>query len=735
MTEQEIQAIRDAALKSVEESKSPGAVVYVGDLETTYLFEAIGKRALKPREEPATKDTIYDLASLTKVLATTTSIMLLHEEGKIDLDAPASHYVPIPSFGQFTIRHCLTHTSGLVALMPFYKECDAVDEMLQKYAGEPLKWPAGTRWTYSDAGFLLLGRAVELTARDSLATFARKRIFTPLGMKDTMYKPPKELAARCAPTEQCVWRKRMMRGAVHDENAYAIGGVAGHAGLFSTAEDIAKFVRALLSGKIVKPETLEAMIRLGQTPVWPWQGLGWQLDPWTTKNWGFLASRTAFGHTGWTGTSLWIDAKTGMFTIQLANTCHPTRAKRDNETLRKVYFTRVSRALYPNTTNTHTGLDRLVRDDFDPFRGKRIGLLTHHAAVDTLGRHILDVFKLAPDVTIQTLFSPEHGLRGIAEAGEKVKSEHGAIPLVSLYGDKTAPSREELKGLDYFVVDLQDVGARYYTYAATMKACMRACADADVTVMVLDRPNPVGGNVLEGPIAVNTDSQVCWGQVPIRHGMTLGETAMYFQKYELGGKPSLDIKLLDAWEPARYFDECALNWIAPSPNIPSPNAALLYVGMCLFEGTNLNEGRGTDTPFEVVGAPWLDAKEIIASLTESDVPGCALEAIEYTPRSIAGKASSPRFQDELCRGIRVRVTDRALARPFTVAVALLSAIHRKHGWRFKWGRNFDVLVGSNDLRTRIEQGASAVDIVNVYAEPLAAFDALRPKSYLPDGTA
>ena len=616
--------------------------------------------------------------------------------------------------------------------MPFYKECDSVDEMLQKYAGEPLKWPAGSRWKYSDAGFLLLGRVVELVARDSLDSFARKRIFAPLGMSDTMFKPPKQLAGRCAPTEQCPWRKRMVRGAVHDENAYAIGGIAGHAGLFSTVDDIAKFVRALLAGEVLKPDTVNGMIRLGQTPAWPWQGLGWQIDPWPSKNWGFLTSRTAFGHTGWTGTSLWVDATSGLFSIQLANTCHPSRSARDSETLRRVFFTGVSRAAYPASTNTHTGLDRIVREDFDPFRGKRIGLVAHHAAVDELGRSILDVFKLAPDVTIQTLFSPEHGLRGSAEAGEKVRSEQGAIPIVSLYGERQAPSSDELKGLDYFLVDLQDVGSRYYTYAATMKACMRACAEAGVTVVVLDRPNPAGGAVLEGPIAATTGSPVCWGQVPIRHGMTLGEIAAYFQKYELGGKPSLDVKLLDAWEPARYFGECSLPWIPPSPNIPTPDTALLYVGMCLFEGTNLNEGRGTGTPFEVVGAPWLHAREVLKSLSDGDFSGCAVEIVEYTPRSIPGKAASPRFQDEVCQGLRVRVTDRAAARPFTAAVALLSAIHRVHGRRFKWGKSFDVLAGSDDLRTRIERGASAKEIVQVYSGSLAAFDAIRPRFYLPE---
>ncbi|MCC6487374.1 MAG: DUF1343 domain-containing protein [Candidatus Hydrogenedentes bacterium] len=713
-------------------SKSPGCVAYIGDLQKTYLHEASGFRQIAPASLPVQKDTPYDLASLTKVVATATALMLLHEAGQLELDRSVFHYLPIPAFEPITVRHCLTHSAGLVSGLPYYKESSTIDEMLQRYAALPLKWKPGTRWLYSDVGFMILGRIVEIAAADALDRFCANRIFTPLGMKDTRFKPDAAYAARCAATEKCPWRKKLVVGEVHDENAYAVGGVAGHAGLFSTADDLATFCRAYLSGKVLKPETLDTMMKVPQIPAWPWQGLGWQVDPWSTKNSGFLPSRTAFGHSGWTGTSLWMDRASGLFAMQLGNTCHPSRATRNNEDFRRIFYTGVAKAFYPRSTNTHSGLDRVLREDFQDLRGKKIALLTHHAAVDQLGRGILDVLALAPEVTISIVYSPEHGLRGQAEAGESVASEKAKYPIVSLYGDRKAPSKEELAGIDVFVVDLQDVGARYYTYAATMKSCMEVCAQArvPVLVLVLDRPNPVGGAVLEGPIAENTSSMVCWGAVPVRHGLTMGEIALHFQKTLFAKQRlSVSVSALDAWAPERLFPECSLPWLAPSPNIPTAHAALLYVGTCLFEGTNLNEGRGTGTPFEMFGAPWLNPKEVIAQVPAPVCAGCKLEAVEYTPVSIPGKASTPRYQDERCDGIRITVTDSAAIRPFALAVGLISAIRRTHPKEFEWGKTFDVLAGSADLRESIEKGEPVETLLARIQTPLAAYDAERPKLY------
>lgn len=724
------EALRIALLEAVGQSKSCGGVAYVGDLRRTYFHAATGLRQTVPERLRAGADTPYDLASLTKAIGTTTAVLLLREDGALELDQPVSELVPIPAFRQFTVRHLLTHTAGLVAGLPYYKTATSLDEMLQRYAQRKLDWPPGTRRRYSDVGFMILGRAVELVARDSLDAFCARRIFRPLGMKRTAFNPPQTWARTCAATAQCAWRGRVMIGAVHDENAYAVGGVAGHAGLFSTAGDLARFCRALLQGELLPERVLAEMTAAGQVPSYPWQGLGWRLDPWVTGEEGFLPARTAFGHTGWTGTSLWLDRETGLFAVLLGNTCHPSRAQRDNETFRRTVHMAVAREFYPRATNTHTGLDRLVWEGFRPLLGKRIALLTNQAAVDSLGRPVLDVLALEPRLEVVLLYGPEHGIRGQAEAGATVQSESGEAPLISLYGGRKRPSQTELKKVDVFVVDLPDVGARYYTYMATMLECMKACAKARIPVLVLDRPNPIGGEALEGPIATNTASPVCCAPIPVRHGMTMGELAVFFLKNLLQGpRLSLTVNTLDNWERPRMFDECALPWAPPSPNIPTPETALLYAGMCLFEGTNLNEGRGTETPFHVIGAPWLDAKAVVRRIRRRDRPGCALRAVTYTPKVITGKASSPRYCDQECQGIRVTVRDPHNVRAFTLATALLAAIRERHPDEFEWTEYFDVLAGSADLRQRIERGESARQIVDAYTPALEAFNAERPRCY------
>ncbi|MBI4557388.1 MAG: DUF1343 domain-containing protein [Candidatus Hydrogenedentes bacterium] len=720
----------EALKRAVRENNAPGAVAYVGRGDETLLFEAVGYRSLKPTREAAKKETIYDLASLTKVLATTTAILMLRDVGALELDQSAGSIVHIPAFDALTVRHLLTHTAGLVAVKPYYQDCSSLDEMLLRYATLGLSWPPGSRWRYSDVGFMILGKIVELTARDSLDAFCQKRIFGPLQMKHTAFKPPADWISRCAPTEQCPWRKKLIHGEVHDENAYAVGGVAGHAGLFSTAEDLARFARALLAGSVLQESTVGEMIRLGQAACFPWQGLGWRLDPWSTDHHGFLPSRQAFGHSGWTGTSLWMDRNTGLFSILLSNTCHPTRDRRHNGELRRVFCTRVARECYTQTANVHTGLDRLLLEGFEPLRGKRVALLTNQAAVDQLGRHILDVFKLCGNVEVRRLYSPEHGLWGQAEAGAEVKSQTGIIPTISLYGDRTRPTTEELEDIDQFVVDLQDVGARYYTFLATLKECMTACADAGKPMLILDRPNPLGGEILEGPIASRSDVAVCCAPIPVRHGMTFGELALFLQKTFLAKRRlQVGVTTLDNWERRHFFHQCALPWVPPSPNMPTPETALLYAGTCLFEGTNLNEGRGTDSPFALLGAPWLDSDAVLKRIDEEERVGCTLEPVTYTPRAMPGKATHPTYLDRECQGIRVRVQDSSAVRALTLTLALLAAIHRVHPRKIEWKKNFDVLAGSPELRIAIEHELSPRDIVAAWAPALKEFDKTRPRRY------
>ena len=727
--------LHNALRQAVFEARAPGAVALVGNHTQTLFHEAFGMRQLRPKLLPTHKDTPYDLASLTKVVATTTAVVLLRDRGKLNLDQAISDHVPIGGLDRFTIRHCLTHTAGLVAGKPYYKEVNSINEMIEHYAERDLESSPGARRLYSDVGFMLLGKVVEMAAQEPLDQFCAREIFNPLGMAHTMFNPPEAWAASCAATEDCRWRRRVMIGAVHDENAYAVGGTAGHAGLFATAADLALFCRAFLRGELLCKKSVEEMARLGQVASFPWQGLGWNLDPWSSGNDGFLPARTAIGHTGWTGGSIWMDLDSGLFVILLSNTCHPSRRSRNNGAFRRVFHEAVAREFFPHQSNTHTGLDRLVWSGFRPVQNKRIALLTNHAAVDQLGRSILDVLALEPSVKIHAIYSPEHGFRGQAEAGETVPSELESPPIISLYGGRKRPTRNELAEISLFVVDLQDVGSRYYTYIATMLECLRACADAHTPVLVLDRPNPVGGEIIEGPVATRTDHEVCCAAIPVRHGMTIGELALVFSK-GIAAEKHLEVRVseLDNWLPAHLFDQCALPWVPPSPNIPTAQTALLYVGMCLFEGTNLNEGRGTDRPFHVVGAPWLDARSVIAEIAAEDHEGCSLRAIMYIPRPIPGKAAHPTHSKKLCRGIRVTIERPAQVRAFRLALALLCAIRRKHPDEFRWQDSFDVLAGTPEVRAAIERGDTAAEIVRGFAPALEAFDQIRPKCYANQNT-
>ena len=714
----------------MKDARAPGAVAYVGRAGETLFHGASGYRALFPARQPAELDTLYDLASLTKVIATTTSILLLRERGALDLDQPVSELVPVPAFRKFTVRHLLTHTAGLPSHKIWYKEITSLDEAVQRIGELDLGWAPGTRRNYSDLGFMLLGKVVEMAGRDSLDAFAHDNIFAPLGMEKTRFKPPAAWRSQCAATEKCAWRGKIMQGEVHDENAYAMGGVSGHAGLFAPAGDLALFCRALLEGKLLKPDTVREMTDMTAVPTYPWQVIGWQIDPWASGSQGYLPARRAIGHTGWTGTCLWSDLDTGYFAILLSNTPHPDREKRDNRALRQTFYDVVSRTYFPGSTNAHSGLDRMLWDYYQPLKGKRVALLANRGAVDETGRSILDVMALEPEVGLVRLFSPEHGFSGQAEAGEHVGSQRAPVPVVSLYGDQKSPTPDQLKGVDLFVVDLPDIGARYYTYMATMKACMEACAKAGVPVHVLDRPNPLGGTVLEGPVATQLGSLVCCAPIPIRHGMTLGELALFFKESDRAiGKVTLTISGLDSWPRGMAAPQYSLPWVAPSPNIPDFTSALLYIGMCLFEGVNLNEGRGTETPFQVVGAPWLSAAAVIHSLDCEEHTGCTLEATAYTPRSIPGKSTSPVYMGEECHGIRIWVDDPAAARPFTLAYGLLRAINRQHRGQLDWKSHFDTLAGGESVRTAIQSGVATAAYVATLAGELARFDRARPKRY------
>lgn len=722
--------LKQALALAVAKSKAPGAVACLGGRDGIVFIDAHGLRQQSPMPLPAANDTLYDLASLTKVVATTTAALKLVEAQALALDQPVTEFIPLPAFKGMTVRHLLNHTAGLPAFDALYKDVASTDEMIAAIATMPLGSPPGARRRYSDFGFILLSRIIALAARDTFDAWCERELFRPLGMTDTAFNPAPELRARAAATEHCGWRGRMLLGEVHDENASAVGGVSGHAGLFSTAPDLAKFCTALLAEQVLNRSSLDAMLRPAQVRGYPWQGLGWKLDGWMDSNEGYLPSRQSFGHTGWTGTSLWLDRDSQRYAILLSNTCHPSRSQRNNVALRKTFHIPMSRLWYAPRTNAQTGLDRSVMDGFDTLRGKRVGLLTNHAAVDARGRHILEVLRESGGVDLRRLFSPEHGLRGQAEAGEHVDHEGGAIPVTSLYGKRDAPTPEELASIDHFVIDLPDVGARYYTYAATMHACMKACATAGVPVTILDRPNPLGGVVMEGPVATVYDTVVCAAPVPVRHGMTLGEMALFLHATLPGGgsRPPA-IARVDNWPRELTGYACSLPWQAPSPNIGSLDTALLYVGNCLFEGVNLNEGRGTHQPFELAGAPWVNAEAVLKAMDTRYAMGVTVATTRYTPQSLPGKSSEPAYKGEACEGLSFTLHDRAMARPFMLTVAVLRAVQEVHSAQLQFKPFFDTLAGGPWLRQQLESGTPLPDIADACEAQCQSFAARRVSLY------
>ncbi len=375
-----------------------------------------------------------------------------------------------------------------------------------------------------------------------------------------------------------------------------------------------------------------------------------------------------------------------------------------------------------------TGLEHLITVDQSLLAGRRVGLIANPTSVDGELRHAIDLLQAQPNIELRVLFGPEHGLRGDAQDMVAVGQGHDArsgLPVYSLYGNDEAslsPPAAALEGLDALVFDIQDVGARYYTYVWTMVLAMRACAKAGITMVVLDRPNPIGGLAVEGgDIADGFTSFVGLASVPNRHGLTAGEIAMMMKERE-----SLDLDLhvitMRGWRRAMYFDECGLPWVLPSPNMPTLDTALVYPGMCLIEGTELSEGRGTTRPFEFAGAPYIEAEVLARAL--ADEPGVVARAHVFTPmfQKWAGQA---------CGGVQLHVNDRAAFRPYRTAVAFLCAVRAHWPAHFAWRTKayefvadipaIDLLSGSAALRSGIDAGMSVDELARQWAPAEAAF--------------
>jgi beta-glucosidase-like glycosyl hydrolase/uncharacterized protein YbbC (DUF1343 family)/CubicO group peptidase (beta-lactamase class C family) len=713
----------------VEEGAFPGGVVAVGHRGALVHLHPFGRLSWDENAPVVAEDTIYDLASLTKVVATTTMAMIMVDEGRLDLDEKVQDFLPLfrgEGKEAVTVRHLLTHSSGIDWWAPLYEEARGWEAYVERIQAMDLVYEPGTDYKYSDLGIILLGEILARVSGQPLDDFVQKRVFEPLGMNDTLYRPGEDLLPRIAPTEFDAWRGREVRGEVHDENAFALGGIAPHAGLFSTAGDLSRFVQMLLNGgvlehhRIVSRETVELFTRKagdGEST----RALGWDTKSPEKSTAGSYFSPRSFGHTGFTGTSIWVDPDRELFLILLTNRVHPTR---DNQLIRKARPA-VADVVVNALTDEYrqlphamveVGLDRMAAGEDFGLRDKRLGLIVHAASVASDGRHAIDVLRDA-EFDVVRLLTPEHGLRSRAAAGEHVESGRdpdSGLPVVSLYGDRRKPTPEDLAGLDALVFDLQGGGVRFYTYVSTMMLALEAAADAGLEFVVLDRPNPLGGDRIEGPISASRDavpeSFVNMAPGPLVHGLTMGEMAGFVNQ-RLGKPARLTVVTMKGWERHMTWADTGRTWVPPSPNLRSPEAAIAYPGVGLLEASSISAGRGTESPFLYFGAPWIRPAELQVS-----VPGFELEPTRFTPVTSAA-APKPKFLDQECHGMRIRVTEPTAAEPYRLGVELLVALQGDVD--FEWRRDgaaLTWLVGTSRLLDDLRQGRSVKEIIEADSE-------------------
>ena len=752
----DVQTVDRIIDEAVQTKLIPGAVLVIGHDGQVVYRKAYGSRAILPQRETMTLDTIFDAASLTKVVATTPSVMKLFEEGKLRLDDPVTKYLPEFQGGKsdITIRLLMTHFSGLPPDVPLVPRWSGYETGIQlALAAKPIA-PPGAKFIYSDINFELMGEIVRRLSGMTLPQFAQQDIFGPLGMKDSEFQPDTSLRPRIAPTQINPDTGLPLRGMVHDPTSRYMGGIAGHAGLFTTADDLAKYAEMLLNGgelhgvRIFSPMT----VRKFTTPESPadqpvLRGLGWDIDSPFSSNRGELYPIGSFGHTGYTGTSLWMDPTTDSFVILLTNVVHPygikslsslrsrlataVAASFGDEVKRQVALTGYNETMtgagvhrvVNRNAQTLTGLDVLEQSHFVELRGKRVGLITNQTGVDRQGHRDVDVMKAA-GVDVTTLFSPEHGISGTADANVgNSKDAQTGLPIVSLFQpERRHLTAEQMRNLDAVVYDIQDVGARTYTYSCTMLYALEEAAKAKKTFFVLDRPNPITGTHVEGPVMEQThESFVGCYSVPLRHGMTFGELATMANAEQHWGA-DLHVIKMNNWERGDWFDATSLTWVNPSPNMRSLNAALLYPGLVMLEAdTNLSLGRGTDAPFEQIGADWIDGQAVAEYLNSQFIPGVRVYATRFTP-------TSSHFAGKAIEGVRFVVTDREAFDSTRLGVELAAGLQKLYPGKLDFGKCLP-LMGSSELIGELKAGRDAGFIEGKLQEQARQFDERR-KPYL-----
>src|SRR5581483_8764824 len=566
--------------------------------------------------------------------------------------------------------------------------------------------------------------------------------------------------ARIAPTE---WASEntnlMLRGVVHDPTARHMGGVAGHAGLFSTAADLARYARMLLNlgeldgVRIFKPETVKLMTTV-QTPegIGQRRGLGWDIDSPYNSPRGSLFPRGSYGHTGWTGTCLWIDPYSKTFFIFLSNRVHPDGSGNvlplyralgtlAAEAVTDFDFSFVKNelparpaekaakseldaadALSNDVPGVLNGIDVLARENFAPLKGLRVGLITNHTGNDRKRYPTIHLLKNAPGVQLKVLFSPEHGLYGTMDetVGDSVDEITG-LPVYSLYGKRHAPTMDQLSGLDALVYDIQDVGCRFYTYPSTLGLCLEAAGKAGVKFFVLDRVNPINGVTIDGPVLSGKTSFVAYHPLPLRHGMTVGELATMFND-ERHFKADLTVIKVEGWKREFWYDETALPWRNLSPNMRSLTEGILYPGVGLLERTSLSVGRGTGTPFEVIGAPYIHDIRLAAELNKACLPGVRFIPVRFTPADYI-------YKGESCAGVNIMLTDREHCNSVDIGITIAKVLYRLYPDQFTVDK-LNVLLVHKPTLNAIKADKPLTEIHDLWTADLEKFKTRRAKYLL-----
>ncbi|MES2393739.1 MAG: sodium/solute symporter [Acidobacteriota bacterium] len=870
--------------ENIAEHKLPGAVLVVGHGGRVVFEKAYGAREYKGepgidgqpllRAEPMTEDTIFDMASLTKCIATTTAILQMYEQGKLNFDDPVEKY--LPDFAnpgderraKVTIRMLLTHTSGEPEDVPLKDGWGLTGpdkaEGFARALQAPLKSAPGAVFRYSDINFILLGYIVETLTGQTLDVYTREHVFRRMLMMDTRYLPvdkacglssyfpvyskaaedamksksgvnlatcdqpnswmASDIVPRVAPTQHDNEGDAqtnphfdvLLRGTVHDPTTRRMGGVAGHAGLFSTAKDVSMFAQGLLdrmagrpSNFPVKQETLQMAATPEQpatvepetiitrdpsrvvptelaTKGTPLRGFGWDINTAFSRPRGAVfptaapsvpsSAQPSFGHTGFTGTSLWMDPGSDTYVVLLANAVHP-HGNTPISRLRGEVATAVAEALglygscepkvncaamakqpeapaakAETPKPTLSGIDSLEAQKFAALKtiaarngGRlRMGVLTNQTGVDAKGKRTIDVLakdapKFVAGAKLVTLFSPEHGIFGKQDttAMQAEVDPATGLPVTSLYGPHDAdkrPSHEALKDLDAVVIDLQDAGVRFYTYESVMGYFIEAAAKEkteyqhDLEIVVLDRPDLVGGEAVQGPVSeTGFESYINYMPEPMREGMTMGELARFING-EKHLYASLTVVPLEHWTRDQWYDQTGLPWVNPSPNLRNMMAAALYPGLGFFDPTNLSVGRGTSSPFEIFGAgvpapdkttgkqepAWFKGADVAAALNARQIPGVSFGA---TTIEVAEDSNHYPYHGQTIEAVRMTVTDRRGLDACEMGVEILSVLHKLYPEQFKMERAFryvankatnDALARGDDARTIAESWNEAL---------------------------